>query len=58
MATSLEVFYSETLVSLENISAFSLINYDGYILSDLDKSLMGTKIEDQWLLEQINNQLE
>lgn len=58
MATNLDIFYSETLESLENVSAFSLVNNDGYILSDLDKSLMGTEIEDRWLLEQINNQQE
>ncbi|MFW6295042.1 MAG: methyl-accepting chemotaxis protein [Halanaerobium sp.] len=58
MATNLEVFYSETLESLENVSAFSLVNNDGYILSNLDKSLMGNEIEDRWLLEQIDNQQE
>jgi len=56
MATNLNVFYSDTLKSLENVSAFSLINSNGYILSNLDKSLMGTKIEDQWLTKQINSQ--
>ncbi|RCW62084.1 MULTISPECIES: methyl-accepting chemotaxis protein [Halanaerobium] len=56
MATNLDVFYSNTLESLENVSAFSLVNSDGYILSNLDRSLMGTKIEDPWFTEQINNQ--
>lgn len=58
MATNLEVFYSETLESLENVSAFSLVNNNGYILSSFDKSLMGSKIEDQWFTEQINSQQE
>lgn len=56
MATNLDVFYSDTLETLENVSSFSLLNDNGYILSDLDKTLMGIKVEDQWLLEQINNQ--
>lgn len=56
MATNLDVFYSDTLESLENVSAFRLLNSDGYILSSLDKSLMGTKVEEQWLLEQVNSQ--
>ena len=56
MATNLDVFYSDTLESLENVSAFSLLNSNGYILSNLDKSLMGRKIEDQWFTEQINSQ--
>ena len=56
MATNLDVFYSDSLESLENISAFSLVNNDGYILSDLDKSPMGKKIEDNWFIDQINNQ--
>lgn len=58
MATNLDVFYSETLESLENVSAFSLLNNDGYILSNLDRSLMGSRIEDQWFTEQINSQQE
>lgn len=58
MATNLDVFYSETLDSLENVSAFSLVNTDGYILSNLDRSLMGTEIEDRWFTEQINSQQE
>ncbi|RAK07427.1 methyl-accepting chemotaxis protein [Halanaerobium saccharolyticum] len=58
MATNLEVFYSDTLESLENVSSFSLLNSEGYILSDIDKSLMGTEIEEQWLREQVNTQQE
>lgn len=56
MGTNLNVFYSDTLDSLENVSAFNLLNSEGYILSNLDKSLMGTKIEDKWFMEQINSQ--
>ncbi|MFW5686780.1 MAG: methyl-accepting chemotaxis protein [Halanaerobium sp.] len=58
MAANLDVFYSETLESMEDVSAFSLVNNDGYILSDLDRSLMGEEIEDQWFTEQITNQQE
>jgi len=55
MATNLDVFYSNTLESLKNVSDFRLINNDGYILSDLNKKLMGKKIEDNWINNQINN---
>jgi methyl-accepting chemotaxis protein len=56
MATNLDVFYSDTLDSLENVSAFNLLNSEGYILSNIDKSLMGEQINDQWFMDQINNQ--
>lgn len=56
MATNLEVFYSDSLDTLENVSSFSLLNSDGYILSDLNKKLMGSKIKDQWFIDQINKE--
>lgn len=58
MATSLDVFYSDTLESMENVASFRLINGDGFILSSLIKSEMGTKIEDKWTLDKINQQAE
>lgn len=58
MATSLDVFYSDTLESMENVASFRLINGDGFILSSLTKSEMGTKIEDKWTLDKINQQAE
>lgn len=58
MATSLDVFYSDTLESMENVASFRLINGDGFILSSLTKSEMGTKIEDKWTLDKINQQTE
>lgn len=58
MGTNLNVFYSDTVESLENVSAFNLLNSEGYILSNLDKSLMGKQIEDRWFMEQINSQKE
>lgn len=55
MATNLNILYSDTLDSLENVSNFNLLNSEGYILSNIDKLLM-RKSKDQWFMEQINNQ--
>jgi methyl-accepting chemotaxis protein len=43
---------------MENVASFRLINGDGFILSSLIKSEMGTKIEDKWTLDKINQQAE
>lgn len=58
IGTGLDIYYSDSLEAMENISAFSVINQDGIILSNIDKSLMGEKIEDNWIVEQVNSGVE
>jgi methyl-accepting chemotaxis protein len=58
MATNLDVFYSDTLESMENVANFRLINGDGFILSSITKNEMGTKIEDKWTLDKVNQQVK
>lgn len=50
-AVNLSLFYNYSLMRMDSIGEFKLINTDSYIISSLNRSSMGQKIDDPWISE-------